>query len=104
MAPPRFSDRLGSGDGRTLGRPVSGKVRVRYGAGSAPGRIPRRNRPATGSEPRAEPPPVDSGDPVPFAAKGQPMLSAQPLQLFCLSDSVYYDSPDRLADEASRYA
>jgi hypothetical protein len=32
------------------------------------------------------------------------MLNVQTVLLFCLSDPMYYESPDRLADEATRYA
>jgi hypothetical protein len=32
-----------------------------------------------------------------------PMVNAQTMQLFCLSDPMYYDAPERLADEADRY-
>jgi aminoglycoside phosphotransferase len=31
------------------------------------------------------------------------MFNAQTMQLFCLSDPRYYDTPERLADEAERY-
>src|SRR4051812_2936193 len=80
--------------------------------GSAPVPQPPAYQGGTGRQPVPDPAPVNvrragtAPAPAPFsrAAKGSTMLNVQTVLMFCLSDAVYYESPDRLADESTWYA